>query len=465
MNNKWSELGWTCLDSIRSAQLLTRLNASLAWATTTVSLARLDAPLWYPEDTDIMVRPIDKMILEASLLALIAGRCEDARTAAKDLMQEVAKHTEVASRLYELIRRRPHLRTSIGLLWVALDSFDCGDADQRISMRELWKSEPFPAQPHERSPYRLLDQAWVRSKAKGEIDPVIATGALVPFTSLGNLDGAPFMPRNDLYALTHTAMYITDFGEWSQPDTYSSEVIGGITLSRLMEGDFDLAAELALADVLVGDQACNGTQVAVRAVLNDVFDAIGRIPSPSFEQSDYDCAVDQDTYLRFHSYHTTFVYALLCYGILRDQNRQSLKWEPALSTFEERYWHPSEMTSISNPISNLSALVAKHTQEWTAACIARGVPFNEDETDLLRSVLDGHLVHAVQNDQVDDILQLLSMSGIAGQSQIDRLVRKHISQRARLARSCKNDKVLAEKVATDFERSALVPQLQSAQVS
>lgn len=453
--DKQSELSWTCLDNASSVQLLSRLNASIKWATATVELAQPDSQLWRSDQNNNIIRPIDKMILEASLLALIAGRCRGARAAAKNLIKEVAKHTEVISRVYQLIRRRPHLRTSLGLLWVAFDDFDCGDVAQRRSMRDLWQREPFPPQPHERVPYRLLDQAWVRSKAKGEVDPIIATGALVPFTSLGNFDGAPFMNRSDLYALTHTAMYITDFGEWSQPNSYSSEIIGAIGLSRMMDGDFDLAAELIIADILVGDTVVSEAQITIRAVLNDVFDSLGLIPSLNFDQSEYELATDQDSYVRYHSYHTTFVYALLCYSVLRNQNCQSSKKEFELSAPRIRTWHYKDMTPLPNPIANLSVLVASHIHGWTDICRARAIQIEEDGSDLLRSALDAHLIHAVRTDSIDDILQLLSMSEIGGYSQIDQLVRTHISQRARLAKACEEDALLAEKVAAEYDLSNL----------
>lgn len=394
------------------------------------------------------------MVLEASLLALVAGRYQGARTAAEGLIQEVAKHAEVTSRIYELVRWRPHLRTSLGLLWVTLDSFDCGDAAQRRSVRDLWEREPFPVQPHERSPYRLLDQAWVSSKARGAVDPAIATGTLLPFTSLGNLDGAPFMHRADLYALTHAAMYMTDFGEWSLPNVYASEVIGAISLSRLLDGDLDLAAELALADVLVGDTAADEAQVAVRAVLNDAFDAMGYVPSPTFDQAEHVHAADPDAYIRFHSYHTTFVYALLCHGLLRDQDHRTATWEPALSAYKTRIWHSSEAGPASRPSEHLGARVAYNTREWTAACTARGVPFDADGADLLRPTLDAHLVRAVQTDEVDDMVQLLGMSEVGGRSRTDQLVRAHVSQRARLARATKGDAALADEVAALFDEGS-----------
>jgi len=450
------------IGSSQSDPLLARLNASLVWATNTVKSARPDSQIWCPDADDSAIRPIDKMVLEASLLALVAGRCQGARAAAEDLIQEVAKHTEVASRIYEIVRWRPHLRTSLGLLWLAFDSFDCGDASQRRAIRDLWESEPFPTQPNERPPYRLLDQAWVSSKVRGDIDPAIAAGVLVPFTPLGNLDGAPFMHRSDLYALTHTAMYITDFGEWSSPDTYSSEVISAISLSRLMDGDFDLAAELALADVLIGDAAADVGQVIVRAVLNDVFDAIGRIPSPTFEQTEYALAADPDTYLRYHSYHTTFVYALLCHGILQDRSRRTTTLDSTLSVNKTRTWHSDEVCPMPHPIDNIGALVADHTQKWAAVCNARGGSFDVGGTDLLRRVLDAHLVRAVYTDQVDDIVQLLGMSKIGGQSRVDKLVRAHVSQRSRLTMASQGDSTLAGSVAAAFEEKNPIPQSQPA---
>lgn len=431
--------------------LLTRLNSSLAWATTTVKCARLDSQFWCPDGDDSAIRPIDKMVLEASLLALVAGRCHDTRTAAEDLIQEVAKHTEVTSRIYNIVRWRPHLRTSLGLLWLAFDEFDCGDVNQRHAIRDLWESEPFPVQPHERIPYRLLDQAWVSSKVRGAIDPAIEKGALIPFTSLGNLDGAPFMHRNDLYALTHTAMYMTDFGEWLSHDVYSSEVINAISLSSLMDGDFDLAAELALADVLVGDVAVDVGQITVRAVLNDVFDAIGRIPSPTFKKSEYDLASDPDTYLRFHSYHTTFVYALLCYCILQKQSHQTNTFEPTLSAAKTRVWKSDEMDTMPHPIEDIGTLVAHHTQKWTAVCRARGASFDAEGDDLLRRVLDAHLIRAVNTDQIHNMVQLLGMSKVGGQSQVDKLVRTHVNQRARLAQASQGDTNLSEVVVSAFD--------------
>lgn len=452
---KQSERSWACLDSVSSVQLLSRLNASIEWAITTIKLVQPDSQLWCSDQNNNIIRPIDKMILEASLLALVAGRCQGARIAAENLMKEVAKHTEVISRIYQLIRRRPHLRTSLGLLWVAFDNFNCGDIAQRRSMRDLWEREPFPPQPHERVPYRLLDQAWVRSKAKGEVDPIIATGALVPFTSLGNFDGAPFMNRSDLYALTHTAMYITDFGEWSQPNSYSSEIMGAISLSRMMDGDFDLAAELIIADILVGDTVLSKAQITVRAVLNDVFDSLGLIPSLNFDQSEYELATDKDGYIRYHSYHTTFVYALLCYSVLRHQNFQSSKQEFELSAPKVRTWHYKDMTPLPNPIANLSVLAANHIHDWTGICRARGVQLEKDGSDLVRTALDAHLIHAVRTDAIDDILQLLSMSEIGGHSQIDQLVRTHISQRAQLAQAYEESELLAKKVAAEYDLSNL----------
>jgi len=447
-------------DRAGSDPLLDRLNTSLAWATTTVKHARLDSQLWCPEGDDGAIRPIDKMVLEASLLALVAGRCQGARTAAEDLISEVSKRSEVTSRIYDLVRWRPHLRTSLGLLWLALDSFDCGDSSQRRSIRNMWESEPFPTQPHERSPYRLLDQAWVSSKVRGAIDPAITSGALASFTPLGNLDGAPFMHRNDLYALTHTAMYITDFGEWPSQQMYPSELITAISLSCLMDGDFDLAAELVLADVLVGDTIADVGQITVRTALNDVFDAIGRVPAPSFNKADHSLADDPETYVRFHSYHTTFVYALLCSCILRKGNRETSELEYDLDTHKKRYWHSDEMKPIGHPIGNLGKLVAHHTQKWTYACRERGAPFDIDGSDLLRRVLDAHQIRAVYRNQIDDLMQLIGMSEIGGHSRVDMLIRAHVNQSARLAVTSQDDPDLVDTLAKVCPNTKPLQQLQ-----
>lgn len=446
---------WTCdrfgRDSSTLDPLLARLDASMTWATLTVRSARSESPIWCPEGNHGAIRPIDKMVLEASLLALVAGRYPGARNAAEELIQEVAKHTDVTLRIYELVRWRPHLRTSLGLLWVALDSFDCGNISQRRLMCELWEREPFPVQPHERSPYRLLDQAWVSSKARGVLHPAIESGVLLPFTSLGNLDGAPFMHSSDLYALTHAAMYMTDFGEWALPNVFASEVIGALSLSRLLDEDFDLAAELALADVLVGDATADEGQIVVRAVLNDVFDSLGYVPSPTYDQGECNLAADPETYIRFHSYHTTFVYALLCHGLLRKHEHGTAIWEPGFSTYKSRTLRFRGAVRSVQSNEHIGMQVAHKVEEWTDACRARGASYEQNGADFLRRTLDAHLVRAVQADAVDDMIQLLGMSEVGGQSRIDQLVRVHVTHRSRLARVAECDSALTDETAAAFD--------------
>lgn len=406
------------------------MSSALSWSVTTVRGARADSVIWGGERAQNALRPIDKMVLEAALLALVAGRAPAVRPAAQLLIEAVAEHDEVIARIFDLLRWRPHLRTSLGLLWVALDEFGCGDRGRSRALAELWGEERAPTQPHERSPYRLLDQAWVCSQATGQMHPAIAEGALLPFTSLAHLDGAPFMRRDDLYALTHAAMYVTDFGRWSPPATYPSEVIGALGLARLLEGDLDLATELAIADLLVGDTVVGDCQVVLRAVLNDVFDALGCLPSPTFDSAEQGTAADRDDYLRFHSYHTTFVYALMCSCIVSDPH--ATRGEPALSTPGLRNAPPPQGDASSDGHAELGRRVAEQAAEWASACSMRGVDFLDSGGALLRPVIDAHLIWAVQADRMEDVMRLLGMSSVAGRSRIDQSVRRYVDQRARL---------------------------------
>lgn len=411
--------------------IVDRVIASLVWATSTVEEARAGDEPW-SGDAGSAIRPIDKLVLEASLLAFVADRHLGSHPSVSDLAGAVSRRTDVSTRMYELIRWRPHLRTSLGLLWIVFDHFDCGDPKQRRLLRELWSREPAPVQPHERSPYRLLDQAWVRSQVYGEPDPVIAGAGLLPFTSLANAAGGIFMTRRDLYALTHAAMYVSDFGRWPQSTTFDSATFGAMSLSRLLVRDFDLAAELALADALIGDSPANVAQLVVRAVLNDEFDRLGHVPSPTFQIIDHENSASPDDYLRFHAYHTTFVYALMCCGLLLE--RIPTTWEPTLSLTKTHSYKTTFANDDQGAESeHLGARVARTVSEWMGTCTSRGVCFPWLEEGLVRATLDAYLVQAIQMDRIEDALRLLNMASVGGVSRVDERTREYLAVRASLS--------------------------------
>jgi len=249
------------------------------------------------------------MLSEAALLALISRRALGGHSAINDLLESVVECSEALDRMYELVRWHPYLWTSAGAIWVILDELAVGDPVKRERLRRLWKDKEL-IQPRERVPYRLLDQAWIRSIVHGRQDFLLCSHGLLSCSSFENVAGGLFMGTSDLYAVTHTPMYVTDFGRLGRTSVEPGW-LGSLGLSRLLINDLDLAGEFALADVLTQEKPGVGT-LTITAALSTIFDQLGFIPAPTFREEGHRQAEAPDDYLFFHTYHSTFVYGLLC---------------------------------------------------------------------------------------------------------------------------------------------------------
>ncbi|WP_433239943.1 DUF6895 family protein [Streptosporangium sp. CA-135522] len=401
-------------------ELEDRLVATLRWGTGTIRTADPARPPWKHGDTAV-VQPFDKMLAEAALLALLARRAIGAHPAITELVDTIADCHESLDRMYEIVRWRPYLWTSAGAVWVFLDRLSAGDTVKRERLRALWDAPV--VEPRERVPYRLLDQAWTRMIAQERTDPRLTSTGLRSSTSLWNLDGALLMGRNDLYAITHAAMYLTDFGNAGRVPT-APGWIGALAAARLLLGDFDLAGELAVADVLTCEPPGAGTLTAA-ATLSTVFDQLGFVPAPTFRSREHDASEDPSGYLFFHSYHSTFVYGLLCTVLITSGAREGtlarLMSQAPATTF------PGEWHGGRAGITELGRQVVHTCEVWEEIVAARG-----GDLDLLRTVIDAYLLDAASRQDTAGVLSLLGMRDVAGSSVVDQAARRLLSIRARL---------------------------------
>lgn len=401
-------------DSPAHTALANRVDSCLDWAARVVDASRISesAEFWNP-DTSEAIRPTEKLLIEAALLALISKRAIGNSPALERLLEAILNCEESLTRMYELIRWHPYLWTSAGAVWVFLDCLGVGDEQKRSRLRVIWQRESM--QPRERVPYRLLDQAWVRSIATGSIDLRLRSSSLLSCTAFGNLDGGLFMSRNDFYAVTHTPMYITDFGNWD-PAPVAPGWLGPLGLSRLLVSDLDLAAEFAIAGMLTSPVPESEIVVVVSA-LSSLWDQLGFLPAPSFRDRDYQDARDADAYMLYHTYHTTFVYALLCCVCLIT-NTQHSQIGKCLSQFQPKI--PDEWNGYQTEATSLANKVMHTVESWHILSMDRGIEL--DEQLLLRSVLDAYLIHTFGSDMLDDLLSLRGMGRIVGSSVVERAV-------------------------------------------
>jgi hypothetical protein len=401
-----------------------RVVTSVEWATRAVRAVGANPERWTSNDDEI-IQPFEKMLMESALLALIAHRALGENPAIFVLLDSIAARHQELDRIYELVRWRPHLWTSVGAVWVILDKFSLGDSAKRERLRTLWEEEE-TLQPLERVPYRLLDQAWVRTIARDRPDPLLASVGIRSCTSFGNIAGAVFMHTNDLYALAHTPMYVTDFGLLGRTGVEPGWV-GSLGLSRLLLNDLDLSGELAISDLLTQQQPDIGTLVIV-ATLNTIVDSLGFIPSPTFRDEAYQRAEIREEYVTFHSYHSTYVYGLLC-SVIKMIGTQSDELQAITAGGQSTF--PSEWNGRRLGFVELSRQVTHTLQAWHSIVAERGVELDSDR--LLRSVLDAYLLHAAAEERIEELLSLLGMGSVAGSSPAERAVRKLLATRALLS--------------------------------
>ncbi|PRC43044.1 hypothetical protein C6A85_000000107380 [Mycobacterium sp. ITM-2017-0098] len=391
----------------RTLDLDRRIAQCAEWATEAI-LTFSDGHRVWDEVASEAVQPFDKMIIESALMALIAERAIPGHSAVRRLLDAIEACTVTLDRLYLLIRQRPFLWSSIGSVWLILDKFDRGDPDKRTRLRSLWADAP-TAHPCERVPYRLLDQAWTRSLVNGS-DPQLASEGLRAATSFENLDGALLMETRDLYAVTHTVMYLSDFGRVALRDNEAGNAaawIDSLAASRLLMNDLDLAGELAMSSLMLGSDFGTGSLVTM-ATLSAIFDSLGFVPSPTFRADDYEASSDPQSYLYFHSYHTTLVYGLLCAALVA-RSRAAGPATQAISGAASTTV-PSEWCGRRAGVPGLSHQVAHTISTWSAICDERGVDICE--ADLLRTALNAYLIRGANECRADDIVALLGMTSL-----------------------------------------------------
>jgi hypothetical protein len=156
-------------------------------------------------------------------------------------------------RAAQILVRLPYTAlSSIGEAHVLLNRSGCTDDD----FDDVWRTalNAPEASAVERPPHRLIGRAWLSGLVGGpwwrDVD------ALLPFTVLATAPSAVHLTRASMYAITHTAWYVTDFGARSLPallDRHrSAELIDDCLAFAVGSGDFDILGEMLAAAVSLG---------------------------------------------------------------------------------------------------------------------------------------------------------------------------------------------------------------------
>ncbi|WP_156949879.1 DUF6895 family protein [Simplicispira psychrophila] len=217
-------------------------------------------------------------------------------------------------RIKSIIYRCPQAALAFGTLAIALKAIDQKN-NSFYKMLESAIDSPFYLSTS-RPEFREFEALWLAGRIKDKsISDVFSetprTGILFRFTH------ANFLRREDMYAKTHMAMYLTDFGRHRIKGSFDKKLIS-CSLDHDLAwafgcADWDLVGELSMAALYCLDDAPSLWQTSCHKALDAVFHQFGCIPMPTYDENYSKTLTKENSrlYLVFHAYHTTIVYGLL----------------------------------------------------------------------------------------------------------------------------------------------------------
>lgn len=162
----------------------------------------------------------------------------------------------------------------------------------------------------ERVPHRILD-IWHFCRAFG-VRPRVDAVEAQRLSCLSHLPSPVQSTLSDAYALTHVVLFLTNFGVPSEAfppiagiPPAAQEVIEGLILRYLAEGNADIVLELVISALLIGTLRREILE-CVLVWLGSLIERHGFVPGPTRHVSD--SAAEEDAYrLWAENYHTSFV--------------------------------------------------------------------------------------------------------------------------------------------------------------
>jgi hypothetical protein len=300
--------------------LLARLTTVLKFAERNVDLLDKHAKFWN-DDVDPFVSLADKVLIETSLLVLLANRVSQPSPELHTLVNRLADRLSLLVRSEKsrvLLLRYPHTAASLGIGHIILSKLGREDKEFDLLIRDAFETGHVEA--IERIPYRSMDLRWLRGLIYTEEMPDFDN--LLPHSILTSTAHPIYMTAADTYALTHGLMYITDFGRMTPPASLALDRVEAITDAALacniLSENLDLLGELLMNAAILGRPWSPYARFAWH-MLARTWDDLGFLPCPSFEGSVYASLTGEEasSYVFRHVYHTYYVGGILCALLLR----------------------------------------------------------------------------------------------------------------------------------------------------
>jgi hypothetical protein len=308
----------------------------------------------------------DKILIETALLILITGRN---KSLPKHIVSKVRALGEMINPLIRsprnkiLLMRNPSIAAAFGIGHAALCQIGLEDEEfDLLIKRPFSNGEIYNT---ERVPYRTMDVLWLH-KLLFNCVSVSFEGALTHSIAKGRIHPA-YMKTPDVYALTHTLMYLTDFGSYpldKQLDkNYLSEIITSSISYHLLSDNLDILGELLMSACMIGtyDSLCAQTGWKL---LNDIWSQLGFLPCPTFDAAEFRKHIETDasSYTFKHLYHTTYVGGILANMLCYVDTQNSTVNTPAAF----------DADLINNSIKTIDNIVS-HSEEFSTSYFNRSL--------------------------------------------------------------------------------------------
>jgi hypothetical protein len=280
----------------------------------------------------------DKAIAEIGLFLIEVVTSEVPKPLRQKCLDELESLIEICDfrRIQSLVYCRPQAALAFGTVGLALQAIGRIDHPMYETLQTAIASPFYLAT--SRPEFRELEAYWLARRMQSIAAPLIPNK---PLTGILFRQTHPvFLRREDIYAKTHAAMYMTDFGR--------NAIDGNFNQQRVLQGlnhdmawayvyaDWDLVGELLMSSYYVSPRTHTSWQKICDDSLDAIYDKFGCIPTPGFNgvYADTLSKSDRNHYLLFQSYHTTIVYGLL---LLARQRRQIFTETDCRSTDLEEF--------------------------------------------------------------------------------------------------------------------------------
>ena len=307
-------------------RLVSRLGDVLRLARTAVEHLRQNPDSWQ-DDLDPTVTAADKLAVETSLLVLVTTRVqsldEELQRVVDDIVALLIPLLR-SERHRALLMRVPHTAAALGIGHGILNRLGARDESFDTLIRRALASGH--VEMTERLPYRALDLCWTKTLLDDTSPP--AAEQLLPHSILAGAPHPIYLSAPDTYALTHSIMYLTDFGARWSLDSIDvrrlSQSVDAALAYHLVSDNIDLLGELLMCSAMLNTTSSPYARLGWR-LMWDIWERMGVLPGPTFDATEFgELQGDRaTTYALRHIYHTNYVGGILIAMLLQESRKPS----------------------------------------------------------------------------------------------------------------------------------------------